>query len=63
MDDEFHSAEARRAAIVTLTRKETGIDEAMIERLIRTFYERVRADRLLAPIFASRIAEWEPHLD
>jgi hypothetical protein len=42
MDHEFHSAEARRAAIVALTRKETGIDEAMIETLIRSFYARVR---------------------
>ena len=63
MDDEFRSAEERRAAIVALTQKETGIDEAMIETLIRAFYERVRQDALLAPIFESRIAEWEPHLD
>ncbi len=39
-----------------------GIDEAMIERLVRRFYARVRADALLAPVFASRIADWEPHL-
>jgi hemoglobin len=63
MDHEFHSAEERRAAIVAITRKETGIDEAMIETLIRGFYARVRQDRLLAPIFESRIADWEPHLD
>jgi truncated hemoglobin YjbI len=35
VDHEFRSAEERRAALVTLTRKETGIDEAMIETLIR----------------------------
>ena len=63
MDDEFRSAEERRAAIVALTRKDTGIDEAMIEALIRAFYDRVRQDALLAPIFESRIADWEPHLD
>lgn len=63
MDHEFRSAEARRAAIVALTRKETGIDEAMIETLIRGFYARVRQDALLAPIFESRISDWEPHLD
>jgi hemoglobin len=63
MDDEFRSAEERRAAIVALTQKETGIDEAMIETLIRAFHARVREDRLLAPIFESRIADWEPHLD
>lgn len=63
MDHEFRSAEERRAAIVALTEKETGIDEAMIETVIRGFYARVRQDPLLAPIFESRIADWEPHLD
>ncbi|HMA00598.1 MAG TPA: group III truncated hemoglobin [Steroidobacteraceae bacterium] len=41
---------------------ETGIDEAMIEQLVRAFYERVREDSLLGPIFEARITEWEPHL-
>jgi len=63
MDHEFRSAEERRAAIVALTQRETGIDEPMIERLIRAFYGRVRRDPLLAPVFESRIADWEPHLD
>ena len=35
----------------------------MIETLIRAFYARVRRIALLAPIFESRIADWEPHLD
>jgi hemoglobin len=63
MEHEFRSAEERRAAIVALTQKETGIDEKMIERLIRGFYARVRKDPLLAPIFESRISEWEPHFE
>jgi hemoglobin len=63
MDHEFRSAEERRAAIVALTQKETGIDESMIETLVRAFYARVRKDELLAPIFESRISDWEPHLD
>jgi hemoglobin len=63
MDHEFRSAEKRRAAIVALTQKETGIDEPMIETLIRAFYARVQKDALLAPIFESRISDWEPHLD
>src|SRR5262245_47416686 len=40
----------------------TGITEAMIERLVRAFYAKVRDDAVLAPIFDARIAEWEPHL-
>ena len=54
MDHEFRSAEERRAAIVALTQKETGIDETMIETLIRGFYARVRKDALLAPIMSLR---------
>ncbi len=63
MDHEFRSAEERRAEIVALTQKETGIDEGMIERLIRAFYVRVRQDAMLAPVFELRIADWEPHLE
>src|SRR6201996_7260945 len=63
MDDDFRDAKERRAAAVALTQKETGIDEAMIETLIRAFYARVREDQLLGPVFESRIADWEPHLE
>ena len=52
----------RRAGIVDGIRQATGIDEAMIERLVRRFYESVRADPLIGPVFAARIADWEPHL-
>lgn len=52
----------RRQALTAEIRQRTGIDEAMIERLVRDFYARVRNDDLLAPIFAARISDWEPHL-
>lgn len=52
----------RRAEITARIVAETGIDEAMIERLVRGFYDRVRQDAMLGPIFAARIADWEPHL-
>lgn len=39
------------------------IDEAMIERLVRAFYGRVRAHPRLGPIFERAIGDdWEPHL-
>ena len=38
------------------------IDADFIDALVERFYERVRADQVLAPIFASRIADWPPHL-
>jgi hemoglobin len=43
-------------------RAETGIDEVMIDRVVRNFYGRVRADELLGPVFEARIKDWEPHL-
>jgi hemoglobin len=58
----IQSAAARRAEAIAARRAETGIDEAMIERLVRAFYARVRADETLGPIFAARITDWEPHL-
>jgi hemoglobin len=52
----------RRAAITAEIVARTGIDETMIERLVRTFYGKVRKDALLGPVFDARIAQWEPHL-
>jgi hemoglobin len=41
----------------------TGLDEEMLEALVRRFYAKVRADELIGPIFAARIEDWEPHLE
>jgi hemoglobin len=59
---ETASAAARRAAVIDDIKARTGIDETMIERLVREFYRRVRQDALLGPVFAARITDWEPHL-
>jgi len=56
------SAQARRAAATAQVQAETGIDEAMIERLVRGFYAHVREDAVLGPVFAAKITDWEPHL-
>lgn len=40
----------------------TGIDEAMIERLVRTFYDRARLDPLIGPVFQSKVQDWEVHM-
>lgn len=42
---------------------ETGIDETMIKELVHAFYEKIRKDTLLGPIFNERITDWEPHLN
>jgi hemoglobin len=62
MTDALRSAQERRIQIIKMVQTETGIDEEMIEALVRGFYQRVRQDVLLGPIFASRIPDWEPHL-
>ncbi len=53
----------RQSQITAHLIERTGIDQAMIDRLVRSFYGKVRADALLAPVFAERIADWEPHLE
>ena len=52
----------RREKITAEITERTGITEAMIERLVRGFYAKVRADAVLAPVFEARIRDWEPHL-
>ena len=52
----------RRAAFASQVQSETEIDDAMIERLVRGFYARVRSDEILGPVFEERIQDWEPHL-
>ncbi len=40
-----------------------GISEAFIDRLVESFYGRVRADAVLGPIFEAVIKDsWAPHL-
>jgi hemoglobin len=60
--DDPEGAAERRARITADLMAKTGIDDAMIERLVRTFYARVQVDPLIGPIFAARIADWEAHI-
>lgn len=53
----------RRIAYAAEVQAATGIDEPMIRQLVHAFYDRVRADALLGPIFAARISDWTPHLE
>jgi hemoglobin len=55
------SMDRRQLLAAEITRR-TGIDETMIERLVRSFYAKIRQDALLDPIFETRIRDWEPHL-
>jgi hemoglobin len=60
--DDPEGAAERRARITADLMQSTGIDDAMIERLVRTFYARVQADPLIGPIFNVRIHDWETHM-
>jgi hemoglobin len=60
--DDPEGAAERRARITRDLMETTGIDDAMIERLVRTFYARVQADPLIGPVFATRIKDWEAHI-
>jgi hemoglobin len=57
------TGEARRAAVVSDIVDRTGIDEAMISRLVHRFYEAIRSDPMLGPVFETQIADWGPHLE
>lgn len=39
-----------------------ALDEALIARLVHTFYARVREDAWLGPVFEARVENWEVHL-
>jgi hemoglobin len=53
----------RRSRLTREIMEQTGIDDAMIERLVHTFYARVRLDPLIGPIFDARIDDWDHHLE
>lgn len=60
--DDPEGAAERRARITRDLMEKTGIDDAMIERLVRTFYGRVQEDTLIGPIFAARVHDWDAHI-
>ena len=54
---------AQRRREIQARAAEMGIDDAYIDRLVETFYERIRAHPLIGPIFERAIGEnWAPHL-
>lgn len=51
-----------RPAVTADLMVRTGLDDRVLERLVHGFYDRVRSDPLLGPVFAARITDWGPHL-
>ncbi|WP_022729793.1 group III truncated hemoglobin [Fodinicurvata sediminis] len=56
------TAAERREAVTNRIIEETGIDEAMIERLVQAFYGKVRQDPVLGPVFEAQVKDWDLHL-
>ena len=52
----------RRAEAMARRIAETGIDAAMIERVVRAFYGKMRQHPVLGPVFNQRVADWEDHM-
>lgn len=52
----------RRARVTAEIVTRTGIDEQMIEKLVRAFYQRIQADSVLGPIFAAKVTDWDHHI-
>ena len=52
---------------ITIAQETVDHLEALVEHILRNlvhrFYDRVRADAVLGPVFAERIADWTPHLE
>ena len=59
----LRATETRRPEQTARLMAETGLDDATLHDLVHRFYDKVRVDPMLAPIFAARIADWEPHLE
>lgn len=53
---------ARPAATAEIMAR-TGLDEAVLTDLVHRFYDKVRQDPMLGPIFAARTHDWPHHLE
>jgi hemoglobin len=56
-------ATSARPELTAAIMAETGLSEGMLRTLVHRFYAKVREDPVLGPIFAARIADWDPHLE
>lgn len=55
------NAEARAAATRRLE-EATGLNDAILERLVRAFYERARRDEIIGHLFDG-VQDWEHHIE
>jgi hemoglobin len=63
MDRQYYASAEERRAEIQAQAHAMGITEDYISTLVDRFYERVRADELIGPIFEQAIGDdWPPHL-
>jgi hemoglobin len=61
MAEQTSGRSAHRNLIIADIVERTGIDDEMIDRLVRAFYALARLDPLLGPIFERHVGDWEAH--
>ncbi len=57
----FPESAERRAAITREIQAATGLDEAVLERLVRGFYITARQDEVIGHLF-DHVGDWEKHI-
>jgi hemoglobin len=57
----FPENAARRAAITSGIQAATGLDEAVLEHLVRSFYATARQDEVIGHLF-DHVQDWEQHI-
>ena len=57
----FPATSEERADALRRIRDATGLDLAVLERLVRSFYKRARVDPEIGPKFA-QVADWDTHI-
>lgn len=51
----------RRSALAARLRAQTGLNEVVLDQVVRAFYAQVRLDPDLGPMFDAHIDDWEAH--
>ena len=60
MNPSDHVAQARARKMADALA--CGIDDAFISQLVEQFYDAIRADDMLGPIFGAKVNDWPHHL-
>lgn len=60
-ESRYRTTSERRAEIQENAAR-MGIDDEYISRLVDTFYDRIRADETLGPIFLGNVSNWDVHM-